>query len=343
MKKSPTVWSGVRGVAIGAAMVISAFASAQPAGPSVARQWNEELLEAIRNDFARPTVHARNLFHTSVAMWDACAAFDEHAQCWLFTEKHVAKDVQAAREEAISYAAYRLLRHRFLASPGAMETLPRLVERMVWLGYDPTFTSTQGDSPAAIGNRIAAAIIAFGFGDGSNELDDYQITEGTYVPANPPLIVEFPGNPTLVEPNRWQPLTLETFIDQSGNVIPGGTPPFLTPFWGFVTPFALRPEDLNPDRPGVYHDPGPPPQFGGADHAEYRAGMEEVVRWSGWHGPDYGVEWDISPASMGNNPLGSNSGTGYDVNPVTGTPYTPQFVPRGDYARVLAEFWADGP
>ena len=172
MKKSPTVWSGVRGVAIGAAMVISAFASAQPAGPSVARQWNEELLEAIRNDFARPTVHARNLFHTSVAMWDAWAAFDEHAQGWLFTEKHVAKDVQAAREEAISYAAYRLLRHRFLASPGAMETLPRLVERMVWLGYDPTFTSTQGGSPAAIGNRIAAAIIGAGQGSGAGAAGD---------------------------------------------------------------------------------------------------------------------------------------------------------------------------
>ena len=43
---------------------------------SVARQWNEELLEAIRNDFARPTVHARNLFHTSVATWDAFAAYD---------------------------------------------------------------------------------------------------------------------------------------------------------------------------------------------------------------------------------------------------------------------------
>ena len=27
---------------------------------SVAREWNEILLEAIRNDFARPTVHARN-------------------------------------------------------------------------------------------------------------------------------------------------------------------------------------------------------------------------------------------------------------------------------------------
>ena len=44
---------------------------------SIAREWNEELLEAIRNDFARPTVHARNLFHTSVLMYDAWAIFDE--------------------------------------------------------------------------------------------------------------------------------------------------------------------------------------------------------------------------------------------------------------------------
>jgi hypothetical protein len=31
------------------------------------------------------------------------------------------------------------------------------------------------------------------------------------------------------------------------------------------------------------------------------------------------------------------------VNPVTGKPYAPERVPRADYARVLAEFWADGP
>ena len=47
---------------------------------SVARQWNELLLESIRNDFARPTVHARNLFHTSAAMWDAwsCLKMAQH-------------------------------------------------------------------------------------------------------------------------------------------------------------------------------------------------------------------------------------------------------------------------
>jgi len=40
---------------------------------------------------------------------------------------------------------------------------------------------------------------------------------------------------------------------------------------------------------------------------------------------------------------GGDHGTGRTVNPRTGLPYTPQMVPRGDYTRVLAEFWADGP
>ena len=32
-----------------------------------------------------------------------------------------------------------------------------------------------------------------------------------------------------------------------------------------------------------------------------------------------------------------------ELNPFTGEPYEPNVVPRGDYARVIAEFWADGP
>ena len=31
------------------------------------------------------------------------------------------------------------------------------------------------------------------------------------------------------------------------------------------------------------------------------------------------------------------------MNPVTGKPYEPTLVKRGDWARVIAEFWADGP
>ena len=46
---------------------------------SVARRWDEALLDAIRRALPNPPVHARNLFHTSVAMWDAWAAYDPTA------------------------------------------------------------------------------------------------------------------------------------------------------------------------------------------------------------------------------------------------------------------------
>src|SRR5438046_5106651 len=43
---------------------------------SVARRWDDALLDAIRRALPNPPVHARNLFHVSVAMWDAWAAYD---------------------------------------------------------------------------------------------------------------------------------------------------------------------------------------------------------------------------------------------------------------------------
>jgi hypothetical protein len=56
-----------------------------------------------------------------------------------------------------------------------------------------------------------------------------------------------------------------------------------------------------------------------------------------------GTTIDISPGTHGNNPLGTNDGAGWPMNPSTGAPYAPQVVARGDFARVMAEFWADGP
>jgi len=42
-------------------------------------------------------------------------------------------------------------------------------------------------------------------------------------------------------------------------------------------------------------------------------------------------------------PPGTNDGSGFTLNPATGQPYAPNVVPRADFGRVLAEFWADGP
>ena len=100
------------------------FSPATVAEESVARQWNEELLAAIRRDFARPTVHARNLFHVSAANWDAWAAYDETARGWLVHERLETENLRHDREIALSYASYRILRWRFRASPGAAARAP---------------------------------------------------------------------------------------------------------------------------------------------------------------------------------------------------------------------------
>ena len=87
---------------------------------SEARQWNDILLDSIRHDLARPTVHARNLYHCSVAMWDAWATYDPTAKPVIFTEDHAttATNIDAMRSEALSYAVYEILKFRFANSPG---------------------------------------------------------------------------------------------------------------------------------------------------------------------------------------------------------------------------------
>ena len=210
---------------------------------SAARIWNEELLFAIRRDQARPTVHARNLFHVSIAMWDAWAGYDARARGYLVDEKHAAADANAARAEALGFACYRILRHRFANSPGRVASYAEFDARMAALGYDSAFTSVDGDSPAAFGNRIAAAVLAFGAEDGSNEAQGFAATNG-YAPVNEPLVVALSGT-EMVDPNRWQALALEFFIDQSGIVI-GAYPPHLTPHWAEVTPFSLTAADRFP-------------------------------------------------------------------------------------------------
>ncbi len=329
---------------------------------SVARQWTEQMLTAIRLDFARPTVHARNLYHVSVAMWDAWAAYDENADGVMFTEFVSVNPflLEGERREAISFAAYRVLKARFASSPGADTSLPGFDALMDALGYDKDYKGTLGDDPAAVGNRIAITVLFNGFNDGANEAGNYENT--VYEPVNPPLLPDFTGNPDLIDPNRWQPLALEWFMDQGGNIILEGYPDALGPEWGQVVPFALKPADVTLYQRDdfdylVCHDPGPPPLLNGVGDEYYRWGAEQVAIWSSHLDPSDGVMWDISPASIGNAVLpdpsqyeafydrinGGDWGTGYTVNPATGQPYAQQLVPRGDYTRILAEFWADGP
>ena len=90
----------------------------------MARAWDEATLEAIRHDLPAPTVHARNLFHVSVAMWDAWAAYEDDAARLLPTRSTAADE--DARDEAISYAAYRVLSARYLGAVGRLGLAARV-------------------------------------------------------------------------------------------------------------------------------------------------------------------------------------------------------------------------
>jgi hypothetical protein len=343
---------------------------------SVARQWNEVMLQAIRGDFARPTVQARNLFHASIALYDGWAVYESTATTFLLGKTvgnytcrfnglsalNVSK--KEAQQQAMSYAMYRVLIHRYKNSPKASEAITNFGTLMTNLGYNYNYTSTNytTGNPAALGNYLGQQIINLGLIDGSNEANDY--ANQYYTPINPPFKPNEKGNPPMIDLNRWQQINLTTFIDQNGNEV-GNIPAFLSPEWGQVTPFALKPEDKTVyERDNfeywVYHDPGTPPQIAsGGIHDMYKWAFTLVSVWASHLNPDDDKMWDISPASIGNiasyptqvadystfyNLLeGGDTSQGYDLNPITGQPYQPQMVKRGDYARVLAEFWADGP
>jgi hypothetical protein len=150
--------------------------------------------------------------------------------------------------------------------------------------------------------------------------------------------VKQPGT-VMVDPNRWQPLALDLIITQNGIPLPDKVQTAIGARWNGVVPFALTRDDPN----DVYIDPGPPPQLGGLDDAGYKEGGRQLVQLSSWLDTSDGVLVDRSPGAFGNNTLGTNDGTGHPVNPVTGLPYEPNVVLRGDWGRVLTEFWADGP
>ena len=313
--------------------------STYQATQSVARRWDEALLDAIRRSLPNPPVHARNLFHVSVAMWDGWAAYDSTASGYIFKEKpHVDPcDIAAARNEAISYAAYRVLTARFIKAVGADKSLSEFADLMDVLSYPTATTTTDGDTPAAVGNRIAKAVLDYGSSDGSNEANGYAAID--YKPINPPLVVALPEI-TVVDPNRWQPLQVEYLVSQNGVVLPSGVQQAVGPHWGHVTSFAIPAGGAL----GVPFDPGPPPRLGDpATDALFKTQALEVIRDSSLLDTARDDMIDISPAVLGDNAIGSNGGPGHAINPVTGNPYAPDMVKAGDFYRTIAEFWADGP
>ncbi len=358
---------------------------------SIARIWNEVILYAIRKDTVRPPIQARNLFHFSAALYDVWTLYHPGNRPYLFW---VNTDIRSCQipvsfskdfskndiERVLSYTAYRIIESRYRESPGYSWTIMEANSIMNRYGYSTRDTRSdlsKFSDPTALGNAVARCYLDYGKIDGSNEKWISSTGESGsygnmyYTPLNPPLDPNSPGNPNIIDWNRWQPIALSTFIDQWGNTVSGGAANFIGAEWGNVKPFSLREDQKTVhERDGrqyiTYLDPGNRPQIVSGeswmntrDNDLYIWNFSLVGIWSSHLNPDDPTMIDISPRHLGkSSPLpssfsgmrdyydltqGGEKSLGRDINPKTGKSYEANWVKRGDYTRVIAEFWADGP
>ena len=210
------------------------------AAPSIVIQWNNAALQGVRDSKLGPPMVARALAIVHTCIYDAWAAYDEHAlgtQPGVKLREPPSQRRIFSQEEAISFAAYRAVVDLF---PGDKTTV--FDPLMASLGYDPNNKSTSTDTPSGVGNVVCAAVLNFRHNDGSNQLGTLTASGAPYadytgyVPVNPPSTV--PVNPvTVVDVNQWQPLQ---YFDATGTFV---TPTFLGAQWNQVTPFALTSQD----------------------------------------------------------------------------------------------------
>lgn len=297
---------------------------------SVARRWNEQSLAAIRRDLPRAMVHARTLFHVSVALWDAWAAYGDVASGYVVSERQQADDVDAARREALSYAAFRVLTGRFASATGGALSRACFAAQLRALGFEPLDAPPEGDGPAAVGDRIGRAVLEAFTLDGANGAADYSDPDEAPI-AFAPLSVDLPGTVS-DDPSLWQPLLLSRAVSANGIRLGSGVQAYQGAHWGRVAPFAL----LRAEPGAPYIDTAENPLA--LDAARVDAVVDVIAR-SGWLGVADGVRWEISAGSAG--PLEPDAAPA--VNPITGLPHASRSVLRGDYARALVEYWTNGP
>ncbi|MBK8725124.1 MAG: phosphatase PAP2 family protein [Holophagaceae bacterium] len=226
-----------------------------PAGANVVIQWNNLLLQAIRDTKPGPPMTARALAIVHTCMYDAWAAYDKTANGTRFggaLRRPESEMTLGRKSKAVSFAAYRALVDLYPTEKAKFDAA------MTQLGYDPTDASTDRTTPQGIGNVAAAATLAYCHLDGSNQLGDLNPGAGAYAdytgyaPMNPPVPVTSPTPlASIPYPGRWQPLT---FVNQAGATV---SPKFIAPQWKYVIPFAMtRSDQFRPIPPLAWNSLG---------------------------------------------------------------------------------------
>lgn len=348
MARLQHVFVGV--IAAGLIATLSA-AHAQDSSPEdIAQEWVALANDALWALERGPTIEARTMFHLSIAMYDAWAAYDDTAMGYLTGTRY--KQPANARtpenmRETVSHAAYTLLMDRFerfrLWPP---DSDPRRAyyafgDKMEALGYLRKRGDIVASDAQALGTMIGNRVIAFAESDGANENNDYR--DWTYEPSNPHLYSGKMGTGGMKHPDLWQPIITPDDDNNADN-----DQIYLTPHWGTVRAFSLAPAAHGSMRFPV----GPLPAYE-TDRAGYVAMFMEVLRFSSMLDPDVGAgseminlsprvrgaDWMMAvapakhPPSLRDTPL---KGGPHAINPHTQQPYADNFAKLGDYLRAVA-------
>jgi hypothetical protein len=196
----------------------------QQSSASTVILWNDAAIEAARDNNSGPLVMVRALAMMHTAMFDAWAEYDTDAQATLeaIVRRPASERTTENKQEAVSYAAYRVLADLFPCSRAKLDRL------MATLGYDPKADLQDHEKPSAVGIRAATEMLDHRQHDGSNQLGDVHpggYSDYTnYATANTPDVIR--------DPDRWQPLN----DDQDGRSV---TQVFYMPHWGRVKPFGF--------------------------------------------------------------------------------------------------------
>jgi hypothetical protein len=240
---------------------------ASPADANLLIQWDNATLQGIRDAKLGAPMVARALAVTHTCMYDAWAAYDEHAigtQMQGALRRPIAERIEANKEKAISYAAFRAL-----SDVLPVDTNSVYIPLMKRLGYDPNDNSTDIETPSGIGNVACAAVLEYRHHDKSNQLGDlatgvYNDWTG-YASVNKPT--GLPAQTKMSDPNHWQPLI---YVNAYGDLV---SQKFMAAQWCYVQPFALsKGEEFR----GLADTEGPA-KYGSP---EYEAQAKELVDFS---------------------------------------------------------------
>ena len=276
--------------------------------PSISVLWDRAVQEAVINTAPGPTIASRAYSMVHTAIFDAWAAYDLTAiatQLGDDLQRPEGEVTEDNKQEAISYAAYRVLEDLF---PSQIDIFASL---MTELGYDPENRSTDTTTAAGIGNVSAQALLDFRQNDGSNQLGDDPNGDGNpYSDTTNYQPINSPGE--IVNIELWTP-EFVPIDDPTGSV-----QQFLTPQWGEVIPFAL-------DSGGEFRPVAPEPFLlvdGNVDLVDQTITLED------------GSVLDIDPSLIGSviNPEFINQAT--EVVEISAN--------LTDEQKLVAEFWEDG-